>query len=202
MSFLIGGFGVSGKFRMEQLTYLHPTMSYFKTVNGKKLQASLIDQATLCVLGVGDGRISLEDAASLLSMIKDDDIYTDVERDTVEYLFENFKWTPAASEWFKNQLSTWQSQKVKTITLGELSKKHFTLEDVLTNEADREKRKHKLEAATTETNEDHDDIGLWIRLRDGQTVQVFSNFIDLEGEYVELRGGCVVPLKAVEKVEI
>jgi hypothetical protein len=33
-------------------------------------------------------------------------------------------------------------------------------------------------------------------------VEVFSDFIDFEGEFVELKGGCIVPVKAIEKVEV
>lgn len=178
-------------------------MSYYKTINGKKMDATLLDQAQLSVDGKGDGRISTEDAVSLLNLVKDGNKFTDIERETLAYIQTSFQWTPAALEWFRKELDVWQSKAVlKPMTLAELAKQHFTTLDVLSTEKARAARKHALEAATQETNQDHDEIGLWIRLRDGSTVEVFSNFIDLEGDFVELRGGCLVPVKAIEKVEI
>ncbi|MEK6782260.1 MAG: hypothetical protein AABY93_11165 [Bacteroidota bacterium] len=178
-------------------------MSYYKTINGKKLDNKIIDQANLLVEGAGDGRISNNDAKVLLNLVLDSNVITDVEKDTIEYIFENYKWTSSAAEWFQNELKVWQSHKDPVpMTIADLSDKHFTTIDVLTKPEDKAERKHALESATSETNLDHDEIGLWIRLKDGLTVEVFSNFISLENDFVQLKGGCIIPVKAIEKVEI
>ncbi len=178
-------------------------MSYYKMINGKKMDGKIIDQATLLVEGAGDGRISRKDASTLFTLVTDGNIITDVENDTVDHLFKNYKWTAGAAEWFHNELRIWKSHKAPmAMTITDLSDKHFAIQDVLESPIDQAARKHALESATSETNLDHDDIGLWIRLKDGTTVEVFSNFIDLDEEFVQLRGGCIVPVIAIEKVEI
>lgn len=178
-------------------------MSNYKTIEGKKLDAAIIDQASSLVKGAGDGRISVKDARVLLNFVTDGNVITDVEKDTVDYIYKNFNWTPGAAEWFRNELQGWQSRKAPVpMSIDSLSAKHFATVDVLKDATSRAARKHALESATMETNQDHDEIGLWIRLKDGTTVEVFSNFIALENEFVQLKGGCVVPVRAIEKVEI
>lgn len=178
-------------------------MGYYKMINGKKLDGKLIDQASLFVEGAGDGSISSKDASTLLSLVTDGNIISDVEKDTVDHLIKNYQWTAGAAEWFHNELRIWKSHKAPVaMTITDLSDKHFATQDVLMNPIDKAARKHALQSATSETNLDHDDIGLWIRLKDGTTVEVFSNFIDLDEEFVQLKGGCIVPVIAIEKVEI
>lgn len=177
-------------------------MSQYKTIKGVKMNGEVIERAAQLVSGAGDGRLSLKDAEVLLTLVKDGKMITSTEMDTVDYLFKNFRWTPVADEWFRKELKAANKKAPMPISLEELSRKHFATQDVLSDTTARNARKHALEAATSETNLDHDDIGLWIRLRDGSTVEVFSNFIELEEDFVQLRGGCLVPVRAIEKVEI
>ncbi len=95
-----------------------------------------------------------------------------------------------------------QVEKPIQMTPAEISQQHFSSEDVLTNETDREVREHGLRSATNETYQDHDDITLIVRLADGKRVEVTSNFIELAGQFVELKGGFDIPVRAIEKVEI
>jgi len=88
------------------------------------------------------------------------------------------------------------------MTAEEVSIQHFSLVDVLSTEEERAARKHALKAATAETYQDHDEIGVIVRLANGKRAEVSSNFIELEGNYVELRGGFHVPVRAIERVEI
>lgn len=166
------------------------------------MDGKIIELASQLVSGGGDGRISLKDAEALMALVKDGNLITPAETDTVDYILKNYSWTPAAAEWFRKELKTATKKAPVPISLAELSLKHFATQDVLSDPVARNARKHALEAATSETNLDHDDIGLWIRLRDGSTVEVFSNFIELEDDFVQLRGGCLVPVKAIEKVEL
>ena len=86
-------------------------MSYYKEINGKKYDASLIEAAEKAVAGSGDGRISQADAETLYAAVKDGDSYTDIEKDTVAYIRENFKWTDAADEWFRTEVRKWAATK-------------------------------------------------------------------------------------------
>ncbi len=46
-------------------------MSYYKVVNGKKLDGRILDMADIAVSGEGDGRISKKDAEGLIVAVKD-----------------------------------------------------------------------------------------------------------------------------------
>ena len=85
-------------------------MSYYKTINGVKMDKELLVLADEAVAGRGDGRISKTDAASLLEAVKDGNSYTDVEKDTVKYIRENYKWTDEADTWFRNEINKWNLQ--------------------------------------------------------------------------------------------
>ena len=179
-------------------------MNYYKQVGGKKLDGHLLEIADVAVAGGGDGRISKVDAEKLLEAVIEDNVFTDVERVTIDYIHKNYRWTESARDWFRDQIKNWEKEFEKFIrmTPEELSKQHFPAEDVLHAEVERISRKNDLKAATMETYQDHDDIGLIVRLVNGRRVEVLSNFIELEGNFVELRGGFHIPLKAIERVEI
>ncbi len=84
-------------------------MAYYKVIDGVKYDRELITAAEEAVKGKGDGRISMEDAKILFQKVIDGDIYTDVEKDTMEYIRKNFKWTEAADEWFRTAISQWSA---------------------------------------------------------------------------------------------
>ncbi len=77
----------------------------------------------------------------------------------------------------------------------------FVKSDTLSNIEKRE-REHQLISATALTCLDHEDVGLIMKLENGEEVEVISNRIDYEGDFVELKGGYIVPLRAIVKVEI
>ena len=168
------------------------------------MDSHLIDIAHNAIKGAGDGRISLKDAEHILSAVKDGNIYTDIEKVTIAYIRNTFQWTEAADDWFRHQISNWRAHpnKIVSMTPQEISMEHFSSSDVLKNPEDRKVRKHDLITAMSETNLDHDDIGLIVHLATGERVEVLSNFIEMSGDFVELKGGCIIPLHAIEKVEI
>jgi len=84
--------------------------SYYKTINGVKMDRGLLDLADESVAGKGDGRISKADAAKLLDAVKDGDAYTDVEKATIAYIRENYKWTEQADAWFRSEINKWNLQ--------------------------------------------------------------------------------------------
>ena len=86
-------------------------MSYYVTINGKKMDKDLIDAAEEAVKGRGDGRISLEDAKILLEKVKDGGTYTDVEKDTMDYIRDHYNWTYEANEWFRTEIRKWAATK-------------------------------------------------------------------------------------------
>jgi hypothetical protein len=86
-------------------------MAYYKTINGEKYDAELLELADKAVAGVGDGRISLKDAQSLLAAVKDGDSYTDIEKATIKYIRDNYKWTEESDTWFRSQIAKWAATK-------------------------------------------------------------------------------------------
>lgn len=86
-------------------------MAYYKTIDGKKFDAELIEAAEKSVAGRGDGRISMDDAKMLLDKVKDGNSYTDIEKDTMAYIRDNFKWTEQADEWFRTEIRKWAASK-------------------------------------------------------------------------------------------
>lgn len=178
-------------------------MTYYKTIEGQKMDYAIIEEASRMIQGVGDGRISEKDAQRLFSLVKDGNTITDVEKDTIEYISKNYNWASNAKAWFNKEWKAWiQAHTLVPLTIKELIGKHFAKEDVLPDPIDREARMHALLAATNETNQDHDEIGLQIQLQDGTLVEVFSNFIEAGNEFVQLKGGCTIPVRAIKKVEI
>ena len=178
-------------------------MTYYKTVDGKKMDQAMIEEASRMIQCAGDGRISEKDAQRLWVLMKDGSVITAVEKDTIEYIFKNFKWTDNATAWFYQEWANWkQARTLVPLTIDELSGKRFAKEDVLKDPGVQEERMHALLTATDETNQDHDEIGLQIQLLDGTLVEVFSNFIEASNEFVQLKGGCIVPIRAIKKVEL
>lgn len=86
-------------------------MSYYKTIDGKKYDGEIIELAEKLTSGAGDGRLSKADAEQLLEAVMDGNSYTDIEKDTMAYVRENFKWTEAADEWFRTEIRKWAATK-------------------------------------------------------------------------------------------
>ena len=179
-------------------------MSYYKTIDGQKYDGKLLSLAEEAIQGAGDGRISVKDAEGLFEAVRDGGVYTDVEKETVAYIRNKFRWTPSAAEWFGSRVASlnYLHRPPQLMTIEEITKQHFSSKDVLTSEADRISREIDLRAATSETYQDHDEIGIIVQLEDGTHAKVLSNFIEMEGDLVELRGGRAIPVRAIVKVEI
>lgn len=86
-------------------------MSYYKEIDGKKYDKALLEAAEEAIAGRGDGRISLDDAQDLLEKVKDGNSYTDIEKDTMAYIRDNFKWTEEADKWFRTEIRKWAADK-------------------------------------------------------------------------------------------
>ena len=90
----------------------------------------------------------------------------------------------------------------RRINLDVIPSLHFSKLDVLLSLEDKRERQHQLISATALTMLDHEEVGLVVKLDNGENVEVVSNLIDLEGDFVELKGGFTIPLRAILKVEM
>jgi hypothetical protein len=87
-------------------------MGYYKTINGKKYDGELIDLADkLTNNKAANNPISKADAAEILEAVKDGATYSDIEKATVKYLRDEYKWTDAADEWFRSEIRKWAATK-------------------------------------------------------------------------------------------
>ncbi len=82
----------------------------YRFVDGVKLDNHLIDAADIAVSGKGDGRISMEDARELMRRVKEDGMYSDIEKVTISYIREHYKWTDEADEWFRTEIRRWAAK--------------------------------------------------------------------------------------------
>ncbi len=170
------------------------------------MDARLIEKAEDLINGGGDGRISKDDAELLFQMIVDDNKFTEVEEQTIEFILGRYRWTEAARTQLKDRIKVWTkngggARKPQPMPLEEIDKQQFPHRDILSAEQ-KKLREHDLRTAMNETYQDHDDITMVVRLADGRRVEVVSNFIEMGGDFVELKGGHAVPIWAIEKVKI
>ncbi len=86
-------------------------MSYYRIINGKKYDKELLDITEKLVKGQGDGQISVADAQQILEKVKDGNAYTEIEKETVSFIRDHFKWTNAADNWFRKEIRIWAASK-------------------------------------------------------------------------------------------
>jgi len=114
-------------------------MGYHKIVDGRMFDGHLFDAAENAVSRSVDGKISLDDALEIYEAVIDGGIYTDVERETVDYLLAKMPWRDDAREWFIRELEAWKEREMQFISMSpeELAQQHFPKVDVLHEEFDR-----------------------------------------------------------------
>lgn len=78
--------------------------TYYKVIDGKRYDKQMLEIADAVTAGQGDGRISLDDAKRLLAAVVDGGRYTDVEKDTMAYIRDNYRFTDEADAWFRTEI--------------------------------------------------------------------------------------------------
>lgn len=87
------------------------TENYYVEMDGVKCDRKLIELADGAVAGKGDGRISIADAKALFAAVQDNNVYTDVEKNTMAYIRENYNFTIEADAWFRTEVHKWAGKK-------------------------------------------------------------------------------------------
>ena len=72
------------------------SQQYYEIINDVKYDKELLDKARELITGRGDGRISEEDAKVLVEESKDGNKVTEIEKQTLQYIVENFNCTEPA----------------------------------------------------------------------------------------------------------
>jgi hypothetical protein len=78
--------------------------SYYKIIDGKKYDKNMLEIAEASAAGKGDGRISIADAQRLIAAVTDGGRYTDIEKDTMAHIRENYKFTEEADSFFRDEI--------------------------------------------------------------------------------------------------
>ena len=90
----------------------------------------------------------------------------------------------------------------RTIELSAVSSVRFWATEVLTELGQRLNREHDLKSAMAVTNTEREEVGLIVKLESGESVEILSDMIEFESDFVEIRGGHIIPIRAIERVEI
>ncbi len=86
-------------------------MGYYKEVDGKTFDADLYALAERAQHKDPDGRISKQTAMKMYDAVIDGGVYSQVERDTVDYLLNHMSWSSEAKSWFLTELEAWETRK-------------------------------------------------------------------------------------------
>lgn len=78
--------------------------SYYKTIKGIKYDKSMIEAADKSVSGKKDGRISINNAKKIIKTAEDGAGITEIESRTLEYIYNNYNFTPSADKFFADYL--------------------------------------------------------------------------------------------------
>jgi len=78
--------------------------SYYKTISGIKYDKGMLEEADKSVAGKRDGRISMNDAKKIKRKALDGPGITEVELRTLNYIFDNYNFTPSAKDYFSTFL--------------------------------------------------------------------------------------------------
>jgi nucleoid-associated protein YgaU len=96
--------------------------AYYKKIDGKNYDRAMIEKAESSIKGKGDGRISLSDARNLIKLIKDGGRITDIEKKTLSYILENYKFTDTAIKYIEKTLTEALTPEPETVSVKEIEK--------------------------------------------------------------------------------
>nr|WP_244242593.1 OmpA family protein [Leptospira bouyouniensis] len=83
--------------------------SYYRTISGKQYDNELLDIAEKATKR-SKAPIGKNVAKTLFDAIKDGGDYTDVEKRTVKYIRDNFKFSPEADEYLRSEVRKWAAK--------------------------------------------------------------------------------------------
>ncbi|GLS84923.1 hypothetical protein [Paraferrimonas haliotis] len=76
-------------------------------IDGVKYEQELIDLARAHTTGVGESKISRDEAVDIIDSAQDGMGITDTERMTLYYIRNHFDFTDSAAQWFDNEIAKW-----------------------------------------------------------------------------------------------
>ncbi|SNR31810.1 MULTISPECIES: hypothetical protein [Hymenobacter] len=94
------------------------------------------------------------------------------------------------------ELKTTDAQ-IETVDKDVIPTLRFSQEDVLTDPAAIKRRRHDAERATTLGNAYHGKLDIYFQTEDGSTKRVYTTVWATHEEYLTLKSGISLPLRAV-----
>jgi len=85
--------------------------NYYKQIQGVKYDKGMLEVVDTAT--TNKNKINVEDCKKLLKEVIDGDMYTDVEKQTMKYIREHYKFEPTADQWIRRAISSWASRKAK-----------------------------------------------------------------------------------------
>lgn len=85
--------------------------SFYKQIDGKKYSRRILNLVDALTEGQGDGRISTKDANAILAELANDGKYSDLEKDTIEYIRNNYNWTDAGDNALRGAVRSWAATR-------------------------------------------------------------------------------------------
>ena len=90
---------------------------------------------------------------------------------------------------------------VRKISPEQMKDEHFTHQSVLSREDERITLIGKLLRAVILTNAEHDTVGIVIKLESGEIVETYCDLIDWADDFIMIKGGAAIPVRAIVDVE-
>ena len=77
----------------------------------EKIMTGKCQKLPMKLLQVQGMEVSIENAQKLLGAVKDANKYTEIEKVTMKYISENYKFTDASVQWFRTEIQKWAGTK-------------------------------------------------------------------------------------------
>ena len=90
---------------------------------------------------------------------------------------------------------------LRVLDLNEIKSKFFIERDILFNTEAKKTRLQKLQKAMMLSHIEHQTIGIITTLFSGEVVQVYCDLIECADDFVQLKGGIIIPIRAIVDVE-
>ena len=92
--------------------------SYYKTIDGVDYDRAMLETADKSIQGQGDGRISFDDAKTLVKNMEDGGKITEIEFQTLDYIYKNYKFTEPAVKFIEDSIAEYQKNHAKSCSQG------------------------------------------------------------------------------------
>ncbi len=94
--------------------------TYYKTIKGVRYDKEMLEAADESVKGKKDGKISINDSRKIINKALDGPGITEIESKTLQYIYDNYNFTPGAKKHFAEYLTDDTETKAPVIKEEEL----------------------------------------------------------------------------------